>query len=112
MSFQFTNNNDSNINKDKIPQFLQGSLKDFQNPQNKSTNEIGPNDPVFGNYFFDNQLKVKSNFPPSEARFDPIRPLNDKKENNSFPNHHRIYKDIFDSSFFAESFDSAKKDSK
>lgn len=96
MSFQFTNNNtkNNNTNKDKTPQFLEGSLKDFQNHQNKTTNEIGPNDPVFGNYFLDNQLKVKSNFPPSGARFDPIRPINDKKENNSFPNHHRIYKDI------------------
>ncbi len=98
MSFQFTNNNNNN-NKDKTPQFLEGSLKDFNNlNSNKFTNEIGPKDQIFNNnnnnnLFYDKQNKT--NMPPIGARFEPIQPINNKT-NNSFLNHHRIYKDLHD----------------
>ncbi len=94
MSFQFNDNN-----KDKIPQFSSGTLLDFQNLNNKSTNEIGPKDSLFINpinkNLFENKNEIKTNLPPNGARFEPIQPLNNKT-NNSFLQNHRIYKDFHD----------------
>ncbi len=93
MSFNFHENN-----KDKIPEFTNGTFQDFQNLNKKSTNQIGPSDPIFQNNLFEenNQNKSKINLPPIGARFNPIKPLDNKNGNNTFQNHHRIYKDFQD----------------